>query len=295
VPVLGGLPGQPDERTFPERHLGLCTANDPQAISQELLAHWADLVEQWFDLDRILELARAAPALPEGVAPLATPPDEARCRIGLAFDEAFHFYYPENLARLESLGAEIVRFSPVNDRALPPVDGLYFGGGYPETRAEQLSANGSMLESIRAFAEAGGPIYAECGGLMYLSDGIQTLDEQFHPMLALIGGRCRMLPRLAALGYVEVETQARSILGPQGLRFRGHQFRYSELEQLPEDTPLLYRVRSGWGGAVIAEGYSRRDNVLASYVHGHWASNPQVAEGLVQSCVRYRETGAAAC
>ena len=246
------------------------------------------MAEEWFDIDRLLELARAAPDLPAGDDPLPDPPSAPTCRIGLAYDEAFHFYYPDNLARLESLGARIVRFSPVEDGALPDVDGLYLGGGYPEVLANQLSANCSMIEAIRGFAEQGGAIYAECGGLMYLSEGIRTLDGVCHPMVSLIGGHCRMLPKLAALGYVEVETQAESILGPPGLRFRGHQFRYSEMEQVPNDADLLYSVRRRRGGSTSREGYRRLGNVLASYVHAHWASNPLVAEGLVSSCIRYR-------
>ena len=287
VPVLGGLPKQP-EKTFPERHLGLRTASDQEAVGQELFDHWADLVEEWFDLDRLLERARAAGPLP--VAEDSLPPAQvaARGRIGLAHDAAFHFYYPENLARLEALGAELVRFSPVRDSEVPEVDGLYLGGGYPETVAAQLSGNGTMLESMRAFAGRGGPIYAECGGLMYLSQGIRNLEGEFFPMVGLFEGRCQMLPKLAALGYVEVETQDRSILGGAGLRFRGHQFRYSELDPEPSDAERLYTLRRRRGNVRSLEGY-RKGEVLASYIHAHWASNPNVAEGFVESCCRFQE------
>ena len=143
-----------------------------------------------------------------------------------------------------------------------------------------------MLEAIRAFAAGGGPIYAECGGLMYLSEGIVTLDSRSYPMLGLIPGKAVMSDRLQALGYVEVETRARSILGPAGLRFRGHQFRYSNLEPPPSDIENVYTIRSRLSGAAAAEGY-RVNHVLASYVHAHWASNPLVAHGLIDSCVAY--------
>ena len=114
-----------------------------------------------------------------------------RCRIGVAYDAAFHFYYEDNLNRLRALGAELVNFSPIHDRELPEVDGLYFGGGYPEAFARELSSNGAMLSAIRSFAGRGGVIYAECGGLMYLTAAIRTLDGVQWPMAAIIPGRRR--------------------------------------------------------------------------------------------------------
>lgn len=213
-------------------------------------------------------------------------PVPRRCRLGLALDDAFHFYYEDNLRRLERLGAEIVRFSPIGDARLPHVDGVYLGGGYPEVHAQALSANGSMLADVAAFASSGGPIYAECGGLMYLSTGIQTLDGRLHPMAALVPGVAAVCERLQALGYVEVETQDRSVLGAAGLRFRGHQFRYSELQDVPDDLERLYSVRRRRGGDPGREGY-RRGSVVASYVHAHWASNSLVAKAFVDACADY--------
>ena len=216
-------------------------------------------------------------------------PAKPRCRIGVAYDDAFHFYYEDNLSRLRSLGAEIVNFSPIRDRKLPEVDGLYFGGGYPEAFARELSANASMLAAIRNFAARDGVIYAECGGLMYLTDGIRTLDGALWPMAAIIPGVAVMSDRLQALGYVEVETRADSIIGPAHAHFRGHQFRYSTLEGVDSADRIdrVYSVAPRWGGAPFAEGY-RIGNVLASYVHAHWASNPAIAEALVGSCARSR-------
>jgi cobyrinic acid a,c-diamide synthase len=146
-----------------------------------------------------------------------------------------------------------------------------------------------MLEAIRSFAARGGVIYAECGGLMYLCEAIRTLDGTTFPMAALIPGVAVMSDRLQALGYVEVETGADSILGPAHTRFRGHQFRYSTLEKSRgEDCiELIYNVKTRWGSAPFAEGY-RIGNLLSSYVHAHWASNPGVAEALVRSCVSSR-------
>ncbi len=287
IPIAGGLPSTP-QSAFPERHLGLLTA-DEEAVPGALFTAWGKLVGEWFDIDLTLKIAHSAALLPE-IDPPATRPaarSGARCRIGIAFDEAFHFYYEDNLRRLEALGAELVRFAPTRDGSLPEVDGLYFGGGYPEVAAWQLSSNRAMVEAVRDFAARGGPIYAECGGLMYLSNGIRTLDGQFSPMVGLIPGEAVMADRLQALGYVEVETRNECVLGPAGLRFRGHQFRYSNLQPAPGELERLYSVKPRWGGETFAEGY-HVGNVLASYVHAHWASNPKVAEGFVRSCAQFR-------
>lgn len=284
LPVFGGLP-EVEALRFPERHLGLVTASQG-VLSDEALARWAVLAEEWLDLDALLAVARTAPPLPGAPAGPVRP---ERCRIGVAYDEAFHFYYEDNLARLEALGATLVRFSPLRDPTPPDVDGLYLGGGYPELHARALSANRSMRDGLRAFAARGGPIYAECGGLMYLCRGIRTLDGDDHEGVGLLPGTARVRDRLQALGYVEVETIAESCLGPPGLRLRGHQFRYSDLHGMPAEGPRAYRVRRRRGGEPFAEGFGGGP-LLASWVHVHWASCPEAAEGFVGACARARET-----
>lgn len=281
VALLGGLPKRAD-LAFPERHLGLWTA-DEAALPEARLDAWASAAEEWMDVDAILAIARGAPPLAasEGVA---SRPAAERCRIGVAFDEAFHFYYEDNLARLESLGARLVRFSPLRARALPDVHGLFFGGGYPEEHARALSSNAGLRAELEAFAEAGGPIYAECGGLMALSQGIRTADGVLHPMFGLLPGVAQMKERLAALGYVEAETRLPTFFGPAGLRLRGHQFRYSELIDVPDDLPRAYLLGARRGGSAL-EGYAR-GSVLGSYVHVHWASCPEAAAGFVEACAR---------
>ncbi|HEY4016052.1 MAG TPA: cobyrinate a,c-diamide synthase [Polyangiaceae bacterium] len=288
-PILGGLP-RDAEHAFPERHLGLRMA-DERSLPTAWLDHWGALAEAWFALDAILDVARSSPAwvVDEALAPT---PVARRCRVGIARDEAFHFYYEDNLRRLEALGAELVPFSPLKDDALPEVDGLYLGGGYPELHAAALAANTSMREAVARFARGGGPVYAECGGLMYLTRAIITGDGREHPMVGLLPGAARMCGTLQALGYVEVETKSRTILGPAGTRFRGHQFRYSELSPAPtlEEVDHAYSLGRRRGDTTLQEGY-RVQNVLASYVHAHWASNPGVAAALVESCVRNRAPG----
>jgi cobyrinic acid a,c-diamide synthase len=284
--VLGGFPSNP-ALAFPERHLGLIYATR-EVFSDRVIGEWTRAAQEWLNLDAIIELARSSPPL-EVPFPQNAVHAAALCRIAIAYDDAFHFYYEDNLRRLEDLGAELIRFAPTRDRALPEADGLYIGGGYPEVMARELSSNSSMLQGIRRFAGDGHPIYAECGGLMYLSEGIRTLDGTRWPMLALLPGVAAMAERLQALGYVEVETCTPTILGPAGLNFRGHQFRYSTLEgsggQLHADP--AYRVAPKWG-APFQEGFAR-GNVLGSYVHAHWASNPAVPEGFISSCLTSRK------
>ncbi len=283
-PVLGGIPPR-SELAFPQRHLGLLAA-DRSALPEASIDAWGSAAEEWLDLAAILAIARAAPPLTmcssaEACPP--PPPGAERCRIGVALDEAFHFYYEDNLARLEALGARLLRFSPVRDRALPDVHGLYLGGGYPEEHASALTRNRSMREAIRAFAAAGGPIYAECGGLMLLCEAIRTSDGVRHPMIGVVPGVAVMKDRLDALGYVEVETRVPTLLGRAGLRLRGHQFRYSELAGVSGDPDSPYALRRRRGGEPTLEGYAR-GSLLASYVHAHWASCPEAAAGFVESC-----------
>jgi len=280
-PIVGGLVAEP-ELAFPERHLGLTTAREG-AVAESLFAAWGARAAEWIDLDSVLQIARDAPLAPSSSSS-SSPSSSPSCRIALALDDAFHFYYEDNLRRLETLGAELVPFSPVRDARLPDVDGLYLGGGYPELHAEVLAANAPMREAVAAFALSGRPIYAECGGLMYLTRAIRTRDGRAHPMVGLIPCEAVMADGLQALGYVEVELCVDTPLGSAGTRFRGHQFRYSRLTELDGAVALAYSVRRPGSDAPLREGYRVGDNVLASYVHAHWASNPRVAEAFVASC-----------
>jgi cobyrinic acid a,c-diamide synthase len=205
----------------------------------------------------------------------------------VARDEAFSFCYPENLELLEAAGAEIEFFSPLRNAHLPPgISGLYLPGGYPELYASQLAANLPLLQAIRDAASAGMPIYAECGGLIYLSGGVSgSAADHLQPFVALFPAAARMLPQRKALGYRQVIFRFDTILGPAGAMARGHEFHYSEVAIAPE-VPRSYAVSRADGQILEDEGYVL-NNVLASYVHLHFASNPTLAAGLVQSCRRW--------
>jgi cobyrinic acid a,c-diamide synthase len=282
VRCFGGLP-RAQELAIPERHLGLATTED-HPLEEAYLNHLADWLETHLDLDGLLA------ALP----PLALPEEQAwdaalpTVRLGVARDRAFCFYYPENLELLARNGAELVPFSPLDDPELPAgLDGIYLGGGYPELYAGRLAENFGLKQALKACAAEGMPIYAECGGLMYLCREIGDLEGQGHPMAGVFPFTVRMLPRLKALGYREVTLTSAGLLGPAGTRARGHEFHYSEIVGEPNGVPRLYRLTPRKGGEGVAEGYCEH-NVLASYVHLHFGSNPEVARNLVASCREYK-------
>ncbi|MBI5571217.1 MAG: cobyrinate a,c-diamide synthase [Desulfomonile tiedjei] len=271
---------------LPSRHLGLVTA-DGTLLDATILNGLGDALERHASVDRIIEKAGSAGELKEA-GPLWKPRvSERSVKIGLAYDRAFHFYYPDNLEALEAYGCELVHFSPLSDEALPTeLDAIYLGGGYPEEFAEPLAGNATMLDSVRRFAESGKPVYAECGGLMYLSEGIETLDRKRHKLVGLLPAATRMLDRLKSLGYVEVTLARDSLFGIKGSQLRGHEFHYSELTGDPTvegEWTASYRAVHRRSDAAVAEGF-QRGNVLASYFHLHFASRPEAVEHLVAVC-----------
>jgi len=222
---------------------------------------------------------------PRSVAEAAPFPIRREVRIGIARDSAFHFYYPDTLEALERRGTRLVPFSPLADPGLPDgLDALFLGGGYPEEHAETLSANAPMRAAIRDFAASGRPIYAECGGLMYLGAALETTDGQRHAMAGVLPFTTRMLPRRRSLGYTEITLTTDSLWGRQGDVLRGHEFHYSEVVDPPDDTwSRAYSVQRRRDPEAVAEGF-QSGRVLASYVHLHLASRPGAVDHFLQLC-----------
>lgn len=282
LPFLGGLTRRPD-LTLPERHLGLVTAEDGGFDQARLLA-LADWLEAGLDLEGLLSrLPEVTPAMPAPEVPPPGPP----VRIGVARDQAFCFYYPENLRRLSAAGAELVFFSPLKDRQLPPgLSGLYLGGGYPELHAAALAANQGLLRQIADLGRRGMPIYAECGGMMYLGRELTDLDSRRWLMAGLLPLSFGMLPRLRSLGYREITLAVDTPLGNAGAVARGHEFHYSEVSTMapdPQTDADVYQATGRRGPQPDCRGYMR-GKVLASYVHLHFGSNPALAPALVECC-----------
>jgi cobyrinic acid a,c-diamide synthase len=259
--------------TLPERHLGLVTAAEG-LLTLALRQRLADAVEAGVDLERLLALAAPLRVPPAPPAPRVS----SRATIAVARDRAFQFYYAENLDLLRAAGAELVFWSPLADREPPAADGLYFGGGYPELHAHALADNGPCRKTVRSFAEQGGPIYAECGGLMYLADALEDADGATHAMVGVLPARVRMKPAHMTLGYVEVTLDADTPLGAAGAVARGHRFHFSTLDPVPEAIARVYRG---------AEGYLV-GRTLMSYAHLHFASNPGLARSFVDACAARR-------
>lgn len=271
LPVLGFVT-RDQSIHLPERHLGLLSAEQ---------AGWEDEAAlnaaRHLRLDELLALAGTAPALPVPPLPESTPP---RTRLGLAYDEAFHFYYPDALDELRLAGAELVPFSPLRDANLPDgLGGVILGGGYPEAHAAELAANSTMRESLRTFAASGRPVIGECGGLMYLGETLEDLHGHTHEMCGVIPYRTRMNPTLT-LGYREAMSLQDSPLCPAGTTLRGHEFHFSALTHAP--THPAYRWAAP-GGTEVTEGYAQ-GHVLASYLHLHYAATPELARRLVSLC-----------
>jgi cobyrinic acid a,c-diamide synthase len=287
APVLGWLPATPDV-AIPSRHLGLLSAGEVGGDAYESLAH---LAEGGLDLDRLLLIARAAPPLDAAGWP--APPTVSGAngggspvRIAVARDEAFQFYYAENLRLLQALGAEICFFSPLADDPLPPDVGLvYLGGGYPELHAERLAGCSTTQQGLRQFASSGGPVYAECGGLQYLGRRLMTLEGTAYPMVGLLPLTTTMERRIVALGYSEVVATGQHPFLPAGARIRVHEFHYSSL-QLEEPVPAAYRLEKQ-GRKPRPDGFVR-GKVLASYAHAHFGGAPELAEGLIHAARLYK-------
>lgn len=291
----GGFPG------LPSRHLGLVTANTDN-FSLNIQENLLNVLKSNVSLEKIYKLAKDVSPLQEreqshfSNGKMMIDKDDHNnnriARIGVAYDEAFHFYYQDLFDKMKEEGSELIFFSPVNDKALPnDLDGIYFGGGYPELKGEELSENKSMLQSIKHFAFSNRPIYAECGGLVYLSSGIQNLDGEIHEFAGLLPGHIRMRKNLKALGYVETTLQNDSLWGKKGDVFRGHEFHYSEWVSGPpkdQSWQLVYFVRRQRSGDIFLEG-SQKNNILASYIHMHYPSRPGAVKYFISTCRKSRQ------
>ncbi len=287
VPILGYLPR--DLRfEIPHRHLGLVVAEE-HPVSVEDLGRLADTILEYVDVDRLLDMTEA-PTLPFPTpAFFENPIEEAAdpVRIAVASDRAFCFYYQDNLDLLKEHGAEIVPFSPLTDRALPGnIDAIYLGGGYPELYGTDLSQNLPMRRSIKEWADNGGPIYGECGGFMYLCKGLRDFDDNFFDMTGVFPFQTAMVKGRAHLGYREVHLVKDCLLGPAGQTARGHEFHYSRITGGQEtQVESIYRVGNGSGEDLGVEGY-HVNNVLGSYTHIHFGSNPDIARSFTAFAAR---------
>jgi cobyrinic acid a,c-diamide synthase len=267
LPPLLGYLIRNDKFSLPERHLGLVPF-----IENKKSTEWFDMLaneaEKCFDIDEIIRLSN------HQILSFAAPQVlEKKIKLGIAYDQAFHFYYEDNLDILRDCGFELVEFSPLNDQKIPDsIQAIYLGGGFPEVFAAQLEQNISMRQSIKEFACTGGTIYAECGGFMYLTDALKDINRQEYRMCGVIPAMADMGQRLRSLGYREVNSCNHSFLGPPGTILRGHEFHWSTTKFTKEPIPAWRMLSTRKDAKLTATGYQAK-NIMASYIHLHFASN----------------------
>lgn len=282
VPVIGFI-GRHQEIILPERHLGLIPVTERSEL-QEHFAALADRVAENIDFRQLAQIADSAKDMA-----LVPPPkhrgQKKRVKVAVAQDEAFSFYYQDALDYMADLGVEWVPFSPLRDPSLPAgSSGVFIGGGFPELFLAQLSANKKLQTDLLGQAKHGIPLYAECGGLMYLCQEIEDFEGNNYPLVGIVPAKVKMGKRLVQMGYKEFVAVRDSILAQAGDRIRGHEFHYSALMPTSEAYPWAYRYCDDSGNTKY-EGYACR-NILASYLHCHLAGSPY-AETFVNSCRQY--------
>ncbi len=295
VPVLGAIP-KLKKQSFPERHMGLVPTPE-HAWAQESIAAARGVAEKYLDLEEILKAARNVSDLtlppgfkePERVRKPAGNLDQPGPRIGIIRDSAFQFYYPENLEALENSGAELVFTSPLKERVPPQVDGFYIGGGFPETHAAELAANETYRVALKKLAERGLPIYAECGGLMYLGEEL-ILEEKAYPMAGILPVTFGFSKKPQGHGYTRVRVECDTLFYKAGTEIKGHEFHYSRvLKWEGADDRLVFKMLRGNGITAGRDGASYK-NVLATYTHIHALGNPGWAEAMVRNASSFQKT-----
>ena len=299
LPVLAYMEKDTNLR-IPERHLGLPPSQELVGARHAVPLLYGDLAERliWLGKKTPLEIAGLARGLPPQRPKVFSvgrghPPEVDRApTIALARDEAFHFYYQDNLDLLRSLGAQLLPFSPLRDSTLPrETDLIYIGGGFPELYASQLEANLPMREAIRQAAEKGVAIYAECGGLMYLLERLINFEGRSYDMCGIFSGASQMGKKRQSLGYVTARAREDNLLCKRGETLRGHVFHWSRLVDVSKDSQkFAYGLEKCTGDvpANLGQDGLQKDNVLASYVHVHFAQNPALAMNLLSSAKKVK-------
>ena len=275
--VIGGII-RDDNISIEQRHLGLVPAVEREN-SLKFIDIWSEVIKNSIDLDRLVEIAKSAPKITSDIVPIWNKLNKQPVKIGVAFDEVFNFYYKENIESLEANNAKVEYFSPLKDEGLPDVDGLYIGGGYPELFSKQLSENENMLKEIKQFHLEDRPIFAECGGLMYLMNSIH--DDK---MVSVYPYKSVLTKRVQALKYTIAEVTQDNIISKKGEKFHGHEFHYSKVivDENNIKHPMAFNILRGKGSYNNQDGFMER-NTLASYVHTHVAAMPNFGGNLAIS------------
>jgi len=288
LPVLGAV-ARLSEDLFPERHLGLVPPVEHQGQGGSL-GRAAEIAREYLDLGALRAVADGAPPLelPGGESIDQDGATQPTVRIGILRDAAFQFYYPENIEALAREGAEVIEISPLRDANLPEVDGLYIGGGFPETMAPELAENKPFIESLRLAVENGLPVYAECGGAVYLGRELVVGDKQYR-MVGALPATFGFRSKPQGHGYATLETIDENPFFEVGQSLRGHEFHYTYMDPAQlEDVSFAFKVTRGHGFTGQRDGLCHR-NVLASYTHVHALGTETWAPAVVRAALRFRQ------
>ncbi|MDO8282030.1 MAG: cobyrinate a,c-diamide synthase [Thermodesulfovibrionia bacterium] len=288
IPVVGAIP-RLNHNPFPERHMGLTPFQEHAEISNSISSINA-LAMEYLDLDSIWQIASEAeqPAEKPEAKHEKSIIKNSSLKIGILRDSAFQFYYPENIEELEKRGAEIIEISVLKDNCLPELHALYIGGGFPETNAIALSENTGFKDSLRSYVENGLPVYAECGGLMYLGKSL-VLDNKTYPMAGIFPLVFSLEARPQAHGYTVIEVREDNPFFKKGCILKGHEFHYSKVTDIGNERPdMCFNIKRGKGIYENMDGICYK-NVLATYTHLHAIGSPEWADGIINCAIKYKD------
>ena len=276
--VIGGIK-RDDSISIEQRHLGLVPAREREN-SLKFINLWSEMIKNSIDLDRLVEIAKSCPKINTDLTPIWNVKTSGPVKIAVAYDEVFNFYYKENLESLEANNTKLQYFSPLNDESLPDADALYIGGGYPELFSKDLAKNTRMIESMRKFHKDSRPIFAECGGLMYLMKSIhENAQVGIYPYQSVL------TDRVQALKYTICEVKCDNIISKKGEVFHGHEFHYSKVNVDSLKNKMAFEVKRGKGSYNLMDGFIE-GNALASYIHTHVAAMPDFGVNFTDSARR---------
>jgi len=275
---------------LPSRHLGLITPDEYESANKAV-DELAAVIAKYIDIEKVISIAESASEVEIGDFYNEDPleikmPTEKKVRIAYFYDKAFSFYYDENLEALEQKGAELVKLSAIEDKDLKGVHALYIGGGFPETNLDALTSNRDMMKAVKAAADNNMPIYAECGGMMYLARSLE-LGGEMTSLANIFPVELTMSKKPQGHGYMNVTIDKENPFFEKGVRIKGHEFHYSKISSYPNDLPTCMAVERGTGTFDGRDGMIYK-NCLGTYIHIHASATPEWAEGLVKKAIEYK-------
>ena len=288
IPVLGAIPKLQKEYVLPSRHLGLITPDEFEN-NNYFINDLRKIINDYVDMKKVIAIANNSPLLEYENFDITRNEfeDQKKLRIGYFKDQSFSFYYPENLEMLDEAGAELIPISPIHDTELEDLDALYIGGGFPETNLTKLELNKELMQSLKAMTEAGLPIYAECGGLMYLAKDVEWKGKKYS-LTNILPISIKMYDRPQGHGYFRAIVDNENPFFCTGRQLNGHEFHYSAIHEFDENIKSVLSVIRGNGSISNRDGLVYK-NVFATYLHIHALASPEWVDGMIQRAKKFKE------